>query len=84
MDLEELSTRALLVRILRELEESEIRDKHIENELAHIAHVVRKIERDVRPLRIGKSTAPRFVMTPQAIEEHIFQKWEGLFARLAK
>jgi hypothetical protein len=37
-----------------------------------------------RLLRIGKSSDPRFVATPQAIEEHIFQKWEGLFARLAK
>ncbi len=37
-----------------------------------------------RLLRIGKSSDPRFVATPQGIEEHIFQKWAGLFARLAQ
>ena len=49
MDLDELSTRALLVRILRELEENERRSVKIEDELAYVAHTVRKIEREVRP-----------------------------------
>lgn len=47
MDLDELSTKALLVRILRELEEGERRDKRIEDDLAYVAHVVRKIEREI-------------------------------------
>lgn len=37
-----------------------------------------------RLLRVKKSSEPRFVVTPEAIEKHIFKKWEGLFARLAK
>jgi len=49
VDLDELSTRALLVRILRELEENERRSVKIEDELAYVAHTVRKIEREVRP-----------------------------------
>lgn len=37
-----------------------------------------------RLLRIGKASEPRFHVTPEAIEEHIFKRWDGVFARLAK
>lgn len=37
-----------------------------------------------RLLRIQKATEPRFAVTADAIEEHIFKRWSGVFARLAK
>lgn len=37
-----------------------------------------------RLLRIVKASEPRFEPTNEAIEEHIFKRWEGVFARLAK
>ena len=37
-----------------------------------------------RLLRIAKASEPRFQVTPEAIEEHIFKRWDGVFARLAK
>lgn len=37
-----------------------------------------------RLLRIAKSSEPRFQVTDKAIEDHIFQRWSGVFARLAK
>jgi hypothetical protein len=37
-----------------------------------------------RLLRIASSEEPRFQITDQAIEEHIFKRWNGVFARLAK
>jgi hypothetical protein len=37
-----------------------------------------------RLLRIEKAGAPRFIPTRDAIEEHIFSRWDGVFARLAE
>ena len=37
-----------------------------------------------RLLRIQKASEPRFAVTKEAVEEHIFQRWNGVFARLAK
>src|SRR5271157_48892 len=37
-----------------------------------------------RLLNITRASTPRFQVTPQAIEEHIFKRWDGVFARLAK
>ncbi len=37
-----------------------------------------------RLLRISNANEPRFQITDKAIEEHIFQRWSGVFARLAK
>lgn len=37
-----------------------------------------------RLLDIVKASAPRFEVTPQSIEKHIFTRWSGVFARLAK
>lgn len=37
-----------------------------------------------RLLRISKASEPRFAVTPEAIEAHIFRRWNGVFARLAK
>jgi hypothetical protein len=39
----------LLVRIIREQEANHDLTKRIEDELEHVAHVVRKIEREIRP-----------------------------------
>jgi hypothetical protein len=35
-------------------------------------------------LRLKRASEPRFTATPEMIEEHIFKKWSGVFARLAK
>jgi hypothetical protein len=40
--------------------------------------------RRTRLLRIEKASEPRFAVTREAIEEHIFKRWDGVFARLAK
>jgi hypothetical protein len=37
-----------------------------------------------RLLRIGPSSQPRFRVSNEAIEEHIFNRWSAVFARLAK
>lgn len=37
-----------------------------------------------RLLKIAPASTPRFKMTDDAIEEHIFKRWNGVFARLAK
>jgi hypothetical protein len=37
-----------------------------------------------RLLRINRVTEPRFEATDEMIEEHIFKRWNGVFARLAK
>jgi hypothetical protein len=37
-----------------------------------------------RLLRIDKVSEPRFAVSPKAIEEHIFSRWGGVFARLAE
>jgi hypothetical protein len=37
-----------------------------------------------RLLLIAKASAPRFKVTDEAIEEYIFKRWGGVFARLAK
>lgn len=37
-----------------------------------------------RLLRLSRQGEPRFAATPEMIEEHIFKKWSGVFARLAK
>ena len=37
-----------------------------------------------RLLRITKASEPGFTATPEMLEEHIFKRWSGLFARLAK
>jgi hypothetical protein len=37
-----------------------------------------------RLLRLTRTSEPRFTATPDMIEEHIFKKWSGVFARLAK
>lgn len=37
-----------------------------------------------RLLNVVKASKPRFVINPEAIEEHIFKRWGGVFARLAK
>jgi len=38
----------------------------------------------VRLLRIRTAAEPRFNVTDQAIDEHIFKRWAGVFARLAE
>lgn len=37
-----------------------------------------------RLLRLNKASEPRFEVTQEMIEEHIFKRWSGVFARLAK
>jgi hypothetical protein len=37
-----------------------------------------------RLLRIGKASEARLAVTAEMIEEHIFHRWSGVFARLAK
>ncbi len=37
-----------------------------------------------RLLHIAKASEPRFQVTEEAVEEHIFGRWSGVFARLAK
>jgi hypothetical protein len=37
-----------------------------------------------RLLRIEKASQARYAVTDEAIEEHIFKRWDGAFARLAK
>jgi hypothetical protein len=37
-----------------------------------------------RLLSIANASSPRFKITPEEIEKHIFKRWEGVFARLAK
>lgn len=37
-----------------------------------------------RLLSIANASAPRFKVTPEAVEKHIFERWKGVFARLAK
>jgi hypothetical protein len=43
-----------------------------------------KTERRARILRINGVREPRFNVTPEAIEEHIYKRWAGVFARLSK
>ncbi|MGA2634660.1 MAG: hypothetical protein ABSF16_10525 [Terracidiphilus sp.] len=40
--------------------------------------------KQTRLLRIRRSSEPRFMVTDAAIEEHIFNRWAGVFARLAQ
>jgi hypothetical protein len=37
-----------------------------------------------RLLTVARASAPRFKVTPEAIEEQVFKRWAGVFARLAK
>jgi len=37
-----------------------------------------------RLLKMAQASRPRFRITDEAIEEHIFKRWNGVFARLAK
>jgi hypothetical protein len=37
----------------------------------------------VRLVTMARASAPRFQVTPEAIDEHIFKKWSGAFKRLA-
>jgi hypothetical protein len=37
-----------------------------------------------RLLKIDPASTPRFKVTPEAVEEHIFRRWNGVFERLAK
>jgi len=37
-----------------------------------------------RMLRIEAADKPRFVVTPEAIEEHIYKRWANVFERLSK
>jgi hypothetical protein len=37
-----------------------------------------------RLLRIGRARDPRYKVTPEAIEEHIFKKWAGVLEKLSK
>jgi len=41
-------------------------------------------EKRARLLRLARARDPRFKATPQAIEEHIFKRWAGVFAQLSK
>ena len=40
--------------------------------------------RRTRLLRIAPASEPRFEVSKEAIEEHIFKRWSGVFERLAK
>jgi hypothetical protein len=40
--------------------------------------------RRARLLSLVQASTPRYKVTPDAIEEHIFKKWAGVFARLSK
>jgi hypothetical protein len=37
-----------------------------------------------RLLALSRASSPRFKMTPEDVEKHIFGRWSGVFARLAK
>lgn len=40
--------------------------------------------RHTRLLKLNRASEPRFAATPEMIEEHIFKRWSGVFARLAE
>jgi hypothetical protein len=63
-------------------------DKQVEMALAIRKESVRSLGvydgKRTRLLLIAKASEPRFKITDEAIEEHIFKRWSGVFARLAK
>jgi hypothetical protein len=55
----------------------ELRHDRVRTLSVHVASRTRLIS-------LNRSTYPRFVFSPAAVEEHIFRRWDTLLERLAK